>query len=166
MFLTCYTLRLNLYPFIVDGLVIVNFPRHLDAIVGRNLTIVCEVALETKSVVTFKWSQNLQPLTERNIKITNTERRSVLFINSLTKKNSAVYICEAIADGLATAGRSKDIADIRIQVEGKKMSVNLNGKRCPCPCNLFFAPRPSGAPDLDQCECSSKASRQHNVENT
>lgn len=105
---------------ISDGIVIVNFPRSVDAIVGHNLTLTCEVELETKSVVSFEWTQNLRQLSERNIVITNSPRRSVLFIKELTLKNSAIYSCKAIADSLTGAGRSHDYADIRIKVKGKK----------------------------------------------
>jgi hypothetical protein len=111
---------LNIIFFLfLDGIVIVNFPRTVNAIVGRNLSITCEVEIETESIVSFEWTQNLQPLVERNIVVTNEARRSVLFIHELTLKNSAVYGCKAIADSLTGAGRSHDATDIRIKVKGK-----------------------------------------------
>ncbi|CAB4004369.1 contactin-6-like isoform X2, partial [Paramuricea clavata] len=106
------------YLIVKDGIIILNFPRTVDAIVGRNLSLTCEVQTETESVVSFVWTQNLRPFTERNIVVTNEARRSVLFIKELTLKNSAVYGCKAIADSLTGAGRSSDMTDIRIKVKG------------------------------------------------
>ena len=106
------------YLMIKDGIVIVNFPRKVEAIVGRNLSITCEVETETESIISFEWTQNLMPLTQRNVAISNDARKSVLIIQGLTLKNSAVYGCKAIADSLTSAGRSYDKADIRVKVKG------------------------------------------------
>ena len=91
----------------------------MDAIVGRNLSITCEVETETESIVSFEWTQNLMPLTQRNIVVTSKSRKSVLFIQELTLKNSAVYGCKAIADSLTSAGSSYDMTDIRVKVKGE-----------------------------------------------
>ena len=96
-----------------------NFPRTVNAIVGRNLSITCQVETETESIVSFEWTQNLRPFTESNTVVTNEARKSVLFINGLTLKNSAVYGCKAVADSLTGAGRNSDMTDIRIKVKGK-----------------------------------------------
>ncbi|XP_028408042.1 contactin-6-like [Dendronephthya gigantea] len=111
-------IKKSTYLMIKEGIVIVNFPRTANAIVGHNLSLTCEVELETKSVVSFEWTQNLRQFSERNIIITNSLRKSVLFIKELTLKNSAIYSCKAIADSLTGAGRSHDYADIRIKVKG------------------------------------------------
>ena len=97
----------------------------MNAVVGRNLSLTCQVDTETKSIVTFEWTQNLRPFSEPNIVITSGTKKSVLFIENLTLKNSAVYSCKAIADSLTGAGRSDDTADIRIKVKGNG-SIEVN----------------------------------------
>ena len=81
----------------------------------------CEVEIETESIVSFEWTQNLRPFTEDNIFITNAEKKSVLFIKELTLKNSGVYSCKATADSLTGAGRNSDMTDVRIKVRGKEI---------------------------------------------
>lgn len=111
-----------------DGIVIVNFPRSANAVVGQNLSLTCQVEIETESIVTFEWTQNLRPFSDRNIAVTSGTKKSVLFIENLTLKNSAVYSCKATADSLTGAGSSYDMADVRIKVKGKGSEV-LGNKR-------------------------------------
>ena len=84
--------------------------------------------IETESIVTFEWAQNLRPFSDRNIVVTSGTKKSVLFIENLTLKNSAVYSCKATADSLTGAGSNHDMADIRIKVKGKGTEV-LRSKR-------------------------------------
>ena len=74
--------------------------------------------IETESIVTFEWTRNLRPFSARNIAVTSSTKKSVLFIENLTLKNSAVYSCKATADSLTGAGSSYAMEDIRIKVKG------------------------------------------------